>query len=88
MKKWFLFFLSAFCFPYGAFSQALNDAGLWATINVEKKVSKRLEFFVRRVSISKYCFGVINLYNTLKHNNFNKNLLLLKKALHVTVTNA
>ncbi len=43
---------------------------------------------IRRVSISKYCFGVINLYNSLKHNNFNKNLLLLKKALHVTLTNA
>lgn len=64
MKKWFLFFLSAFCFPYGAFSQALNDAGLWATINVEKKVSKRLEFFVTEEYRRKENFTQPNLFYT------------------------
>ncbi len=64
-----------------------------AEVKQDKEIaSKFIEIMkrnrVRRVSISKYCYGVINLYNTLKHNNFKRNLLLLKKALHVTFTNA
>lgn len=43
MKKLILFFLITCCSSNGLFSQAISDAGLWATFNVEKKMSKRLE---------------------------------------------
>lgn len=44
------------------------------------KLMKKYHF--REGSISKYCYGVINLYNSIKHNNFKPNLNLLKKTLH------
>lgn len=39
---------------------------------------------VREGSMSKYCFGVISLFNTIKYNNFKPNLILLKKTLNGT----
>ena len=64
-----------------------------AEVKQDKEVSSKfLEIMkrnrIRKVSLSKYCFGVINLYNTLKHNNFKKNLRLIKKTIDVTVTSA
>jgi hypothetical protein len=43
MKKWILFFIIMIGVPCDYFSQAVNDAGLWTSINVEKKINKRLE---------------------------------------------
>ena len=45
-------------------------------------------YHVREGTISKYCFGVINLYNKIRHNNFKPNLILLKKTLNGTFTRA
>lgn len=64
-----------------------------AEVKQDKQVSSKFlemmkQYRIRKVSLSKYCFGVINLYNTLKHNNFNKNLRLIKKTIDVTVTGA
>ena len=43
---------------------------------------------IREGSISKYCYGVISLFNTIKHNNFKPSLILLKKILNGTFTRA
>lgn len=43
---------------------------------------------IREGSISKYCFGVISLYEKIKHNNFKPNLILLKKILNGTLASA
>jgi hypothetical protein len=45
-RKVYLFFLIGAFFPCMAFAQAVNDAGLWVTINLEKKINKRLELFL------------------------------------------
>ncbi len=37
---------------------------------------------VREGSISKYCFGVISLFEKIKHNNFKPKLISLKKVTH------
>ena len=39
---------------------------------------------VREGSLSKYCYGVINLYENIKHNSFKPNLILIKKTLYGT----
>lgn len=39
-------------------------------------------FSIRELSISKYCLGVINLYQDVKQNNFKSKLLTLKKISH------
>lgn len=43
MKKWILFLLVVCCFSGNLFSQTINDAGLWATFNLEKKLNKHWE---------------------------------------------
>lgn len=43
---------------------------------------------IREGSISKYCFGVISLFDSIKHNNFKPNLILLKKAIYGTIASA
>jgi hypothetical protein len=43
------------------------------------------KYHVREGSISKYCYGVISLFNTIKHNNFKPNLILIKKTLNDTI---
>ena len=40
------------------------------------------KYHVREGSISKYCYGVISLFNKIKHNNFKPNLILLKKIIN------
>ncbi len=50
------------------------------------KLMKQLH--IREGSISKYCFGVISLFNKIKHNNFKPNLILLKKTLYDTTAGA
>lgn len=71
---------------------AVEDMVIAEVKQDKEVVSKFLELMkknrIRRTGISKYCHGVINLYNTLKHNNFKKKLHLIKKTLHGTVTNA
>lgn len=42
------------------------------------------ELHIREGSISKYCLGVITLFNKIKHNNFKPNIILLKKTLYGT----
>lgn len=40
------------------------------------------KYHIRDGSISKYCFGVISLFENTKHNNFKPNLILIKKILN------
>lgn len=42
------------------------------------------ELHIREGSISKYCLGVISLFNKIKHNNFKPNIIQLKKTLYGT----
>jgi hypothetical protein len=47
------------------------------------------KYHIREGSMSKYCFGVISLFDTIKKNNFKPKLILLKKTLkYGTTTNA
>lgn len=43
---------------------------------------------IREGSISKYCYGVISLFDKIKHNNFKPDLILLKKILYGTTARA
>lgn len=43
---------------------------------------------IREGSISKYCYGVISLFEKMKHNNFKLKLILLKKAIYGTTARA
>lgn len=43
---------------------------------------------IREGSISKYCFGVINLYQQIRHNNFKENLTRINKTLYGTIGRA
>ena len=42
------------------------------------------KYHIRQGAISKYCYGVINLFEKVKHNNFKPKLILIKKALYGT----
>ncbi|MCX6294933.1 MAG: polyphosphate polymerase domain-containing protein [Bacteroidetes bacterium] len=53
-----------------------------AIVSAFIKVMKK--HHIREGSISKYCFGVISLFNKIKHNNFKPNLILIKKILYGT----
>ncbi len=64
MKKWILLFLTVIFFSGKMFSQAVNDAGLWTTINLEKKMNKRLELFVTEEYRRKENFSQTNLFYT------------------------
>lgn len=46
------------------------------------------EKHIREGSISKYCYGVIHLFNHIKHNNFKPAIHLLKKKLYDTTARA
>jgi hypothetical protein len=46
------------------------------------KIMKK--YHVREGAISKYCFGVVSLFETIKHNNFKPKLIILKKTLYGT----
>jgi len=41
---------------------------------------------IREGSISKYCFGIISLFEKIKHNNFKPKLIPIKKITHATIT--
>lgn len=64
MKKWFLLILICTCLEHAVFSQAINDAGLWTTINVEKKINKRLECFLTQEFRLKENYTQTNLFYT------------------------
>jgi hypothetical protein len=58
-----------------------------AEVKQDKAVSSAFvklmkKYHVREGSISKYCYGVINLFDKIKHNNFKPNLILLKKIIN------
>lgn len=40
------------------------------------------KYHLREGSISKYCYGIISLFEKIKHNNFKPKLILLKKTLY------
>ncbi len=42
------------------------------------------KYHIRQGAISKYCFGIIHLFEKIKHNNFKPKLILIKKALYGT----
>jgi hypothetical protein len=46
------------------------------------------KYHIREGSMSKYCFGVISLFNSIKHNNFKPKLIMLKKTLNGTIASA
>jgi hypothetical protein len=48
------------------------------------KLMKR--YHVREGSMSKYCYGVISLFNKIKYNNFKPKLITIKKILNGTIT--
>ena len=64
MKKRILLLLLVCFFTCYAFSQAINDAGLWASLNLEKKVSKRLEFVLTQSIRIKENYSSVNLFYT------------------------
>lgn len=64
MKKYFLFFSIGICFSLNLFSQATNDAGLWATCNVEKKLNKKFGIFITEEYRRKENFTRTNLFYT------------------------
>ncbi|MDP1745831.1 MAG: VTC domain-containing protein [Bacteroidota bacterium] len=58
-----------------------------AEVKQDKAVSSAFvklmkKYHVREGSISKYCYGVISLFDKIKHNNFKPNLNLLKKIIN------
>jgi hypothetical protein len=55
-----------------------------AIVSAFLKVMKK--HHIREGSISKYCYGVISLFDKIKHNNFKPNLILIKKILYGTTT--
>lgn len=55
-----------------------------ATSSPFLKLMKKLH--IREGSISKYCFGVISLFEKIKHNNFKPKLIPIKKITYATIT--
>lgn len=64
MKKYFLFLLITSCFSINIFSQATNDAGLWTTFNIEKKLNKKFGLFLTEEYRLKENFTRTNLFYT------------------------
>ncbi|OFY86051.1 MAG: hypothetical protein A3F72_19395 [Bacteroidetes bacterium RIFCSPLOWO2_12_FULL_35_15] len=64
MKKYFLFFVIDMFFSINIFSQATNDAGLWATFNIEKKLKKKFGVFITEEYRRKENFTRTNLFYT------------------------
>jgi VTC domain len=46
------------------------------------------QMHIREGSISKYCFGIIHIFEQIKHNNFKPKLSQLNKISHATITSA
>lgn len=73
-------------------SKTINNLVI-AEVKQEKVLSSAFirvmkKHHIREGSISKYCYGVITLFDNIKHNNFKPNLILLKKTLNDTFTRA
>jgi hypothetical protein len=64
MKKARLSLLLLFCFTTKAFSQPSNDAGLWASIGLEKKLTKKFSFLLTEEYRRKENFTRLNLLYT------------------------
>jgi len=43
------------------------------------------KYHIRQGSISKYCFGIISLYDKIKHNNFKPKLIHFNKVVYGTL---
>lgn len=54
-----------------------------ALVSAFIKLMKR--YHVREGSMSKYCYGVISLFDTIKYNNFKPKLITIKKILNGTI---
>ncbi len=64
MKKVVFCFFLVFCFKGVVFSQVSNDAGLWATFNLEKKINKKFTFFLTEEYRRRENFTRLNLFYT------------------------
>jgi hypothetical protein len=64
MKKIALFFIITNYIYSSSFAQSSNDAGLWATFNIEKKVNKKLSLFVTEEYRMRENFTRTNLFYT------------------------
>lgn len=64
LKKLFLLFCFAGCISSALFSQAVNDAGLWTTFNLEKKLNKHFSIFATEEFRLKENFSRLNLFYT------------------------
>ena len=64
MKKIVFIFFVYFCFTAKTFSQQSNDAGMWATFNLEKKINKRVFFFLTEEFRLRENFLRLNLFYT------------------------
>lgn len=67
-------------------SKTINNLVI-AEVKQDKAVSSAFiklmkKYHIREGSISKYCYGVISLFDKIKHNNFKPNLNLLKKIIN------
>jgi hypothetical protein len=52
--------------------QVINDAGLWTTFNVEKKLNKKVSFFLTDSSLSEDNFSEIFSEITFSDSSFSK----------------
>jgi len=64
MKKYILFLFIVLSSSINAFSQATNDAGLWATFNIEKKLKNKFSVFLTEEFRLKENFTTVNLFYT------------------------
>jgi len=64
MKRSLLLLFCFICFGTSAFSQATNDAGLWSTFNLEKKLNEKFSFFVTEEFRLRENFTRVNLFYT------------------------
>ncbi len=64
MKKLFFLYIISIAFIISGFSQVSNDAGLWTTFNVSKKLQHNAFFFVTEEFRMKENFTRVNLFYT------------------------
>jgi hypothetical protein len=64
MMKRIVFLFMILCFAANGFSQATNDAGLWTTFNVDKKLRKDFSVFATEEFRLRDNFSRVNLFYT------------------------
>jgi len=64
MKKNLILFFILLSFSLNGFSQATNDAGLWATFNLDKKLHEKVSLFLTEECRLKENFTMVNLFYT------------------------